>query len=179
MTPEEFHRFLQQPLSIVEVSGLLSTVIDFMEYSENNLDWQRREAVRRAKIEAEDLQIKNHDPRMLSDFRSQIIQGAENRFDFGLSQTARYAGLVAFVTTIDRCTRLFAKRLAVPLPKDRRREIGPAEVLDHLNIKTGHTFASEIALFRNVTTIRNCLVHSAGTEGDKHEKEDSESGSSS
>jgi len=171
-TPEELDRLLNQTIYSWDVSSLLSGVVDFLEFSEGNLSWQRRRDLRRAENEAAALDFEPQDAHLLPRARDQIIEGAKYRFDFGLSQSVRYAGLVAYVTCVEWCSRLFTARLAQSLPKRPNGKNDAVHVLENLNERVGQRFMHEIEIFRQIVSVRNCVVHSSGlVKGDKHEVE--------
>jgi len=172
VTPEEIDRLLNEPIYSWDVSSLLSGIVDFLAFSERNLSWQRRREVRRAQQEAADLEIEPEDAYFLSQARAQIIESAKLRFDIGLSQSVRYAGLVAFVTSIEWCSRIFAALLSTPMPKRPNGKNEVVHVFEHLNGKVGGRLTGEVDTFRQVVIIRNCVVHSAGlVKNDKYETE--------
>lgn len=171
-TQEELDRLLNQTIYSWDVSSLLRGVADFLEFSEGNLYWQRRRELKKAEEDAASLKFEPQDAYLLPQARAQIIEGAEYRFDFALSQSVRYAGLVAYVTCVEWCSRLFSARLSISLPKRPNGKNEAVHVFEHLNECVGQRFTSEIEEFKEVVTIRNCVVHSAGlVKGDKHEGE--------
>jgi hypothetical protein len=171
-TPEQIDRLLNEPIYSWDVSSLLAGIVDFLEFSEGNITWQREREVRRAKQEAEGLEFEPQDAHLLPQAREQIIESAELRFDIGLSQSVRYAGLVTYVTAIEWCAKLFASRLFASLPRKPNRKNEAVHVLEYLNNKVAHRLTREVDVLRQIVFIRNCTVHAAGlVKGDKHETE--------
>lgn len=171
-TQEQLDRLLNEPMYSWDVSSLLGGIVDFLEFSEGNLSWQRRREVRRAEKEADSLEFKPEDSYFLPQARDQIVESAKYRFDVGLSQRVRHAGLVAYVTSVEWCSRLFETRLKSALPKKPNRMNLAVHILQHIDSKVGHRLAGEIETFRQAVVIRNCVVHSAGVvKGDKREAE--------
>ncbi|QQX89271.1 hypothetical protein JJQ59_37615 (plasmid) [Cupriavidus necator] len=48
LTPEQLQRLLDEPIDSWDVCNLLSGTVDFLEFSESNLAWQRRRELQRA-----------------------------------------------------------------------------------------------------------------------------------
>ena len=121
---------------------------------------------------AASLEFEPQDAHLLAQARAEILEGAEYRFDFGLSQSVRYVGLVAYVTCVEWGARVFMARLAQPLPKKPVGKNESVHTLEHLNKNVAGRLAREIETYRQVVFIRNYVVHSAGlVKGDKHEVE--------
>ncbi len=134
-TPDELQKLLAQPIYSLDVVTLLSGLVDFLEFSESNLAWQRQREIYRARQEAEALDFGPDDAHLLPRARQHLIESAELRFDVGLSQSVRYAGVVAYVTAIEWCMRLFAERLASPLPRKPRGKNQAVHTLKYLNTR--------------------------------------------
>lgn len=172
MKPEDIERLLNQPIYSWDASSLLGSIVNFLEYSEANLSWQREREIRRARQEAADLEFEPEDAHLLAQVRDQIIESAEYRFDLGLSQSVRTAGLVAYVTTIEWCSKTFESRLDSPLPKRPEKTNEAVHILNHLNQRVKNRLAYQIETLRNIIFVRNCIIHSAGLlKGDKYESE--------
>lgn len=161
MTPQDVERLLNQTIYSWDVTSLLGGIVDFLEFSEQNISRQRAREVQRAKEEAKALEFEPEDALFLLQARDQIVESAEYRFDIALSQSVRYAGLLAYVTSVEWCSKLFGARLAVPLRIPPRKN-GAIHVLEHLNQAVGQRITSEVETFRQVMLVRNCVAHSAG-----------------
>jgi hypothetical protein len=162
LTPVQVERFLNEPLYSWDVRTILSGIVDFLDFSERNLAWQREREVRRAMQEANDLELEPEDEHLLPQTRSQIIEAAEWRFDIGLSQSVRRAGLVEYVSSIEWCAKLFAGRLVVAMPPKPSGVNEAVYTLQYLSAKVGNTFAPRIKTFQQLVTLRNCVVHAVG-----------------
>lgn len=165
LTLEQLQRLLDEPIYSWDVSNLLSGTVDFLEFSEHNLAWQRRRELQRAQERANALKFAPEDDHLLPRAREQIIESAELRFDIGLSQSVRYSGVIAFVTAVEWCMSLFAKRLSSPISVKPRGENEAVHMLNHLDGKIAHRLAGEVLALRQIVVIRNCIVHAAGVIG--------------
>ncbi|MDT8843673.1 hypothetical protein [Paraburkholderia fungorum] len=162
LTSEQLQRLLDEPIYSWDVCNLLSGTVDFLAFSESNLVWQRRRELQRARERANALEFEPEDGHLLPQAREQIIESAELRFDIGLSQSVRYAGLISFVTAVEWCMCLFAKRLSSPLPVKPKGESEVVHTLNHLNGKVMYRLTGEVQILREIVIIRNCIVHAAG-----------------
>lgn len=172
LTPKELQRLIDEPIYSWDVCGLLSGIVDFLEFSENNLQSQRQREVRRARREAAALDFGPGDNKSLQEARRYIIESAELRFDIGLSQRVRYAGLIAYISAIEWCMKLFRFRLTKPHTKPPRGKNEAVHTLQHLDGLVGNRWAVEAATLEHTVFIRNCIVHATGlVRGWKFEKE--------
>lgn len=172
LTPDQVRSLLDQPIYSWDVCSLLSGIVDYLEFSEQNLAWQRARDVRRAQVEAESLELGPEDAYLLTHARKQIVESAELHFDIGLSQSVRYAGIVAYVTSIEWCMKLFVSRLVQVLPTKPSGKNEAVHTLEHLNTKVAGSFTAQATTLKQVITIRNCIVHVAGVvEGYKYESD--------
>lgn len=172
LTQADLDRLLNQPIYSWDTSTILSGVVDFLEFSEGNLSWQREREIQKARVEGENVQFAPPDEHLADQYRSQLIKAAEYRFDVSLSQSIRYGGLVAFVTTVELCAKTFASVLKVTFPKAPEGENEHVHLLANLDCTSSSGFDAEIEDIRKLVRVRNCIVHAAGlVERHKFEKE--------
>jgi hypothetical protein len=170
LTSGQIQRLLDEPIYSLDVVTLLSGLVDFLQFSEQNIGAQRRRAVAVANQEADVLDLGTENSHLLPQVRRQMVESAELRFDIGLSQSVRYAGMIAYVTAIEWCMKLFAARLSQPLPPKSKTKNEAVHTLKHLNTTVGHRLSAEIATLEGVIYLRNCIVHAAGfVQGYKYE----------
>lgn len=163
---------LNQTFYGLDVMAMLNNVIDFLEFSEGNLAWQRRREVRRAEVEALAADFSAEDMHLRDQYIHQSIEGAEYRFDVNLSQSIRYSGLTALTTTLEWCGAALMARLVCAPPKVPDGENKFVNFFSYLNTKCGIGHEAHIANMRRLVHVRNCVVHSAGfLKGYKFEHE--------
>lgn len=161
-TPKQIETFINEPFYSWDVRTTLAGIVDFLEFSERNLAWQREREVRRANQEAADLEFEPEDEHLLPQARAQIVESAELRFDISLSQNVRRAGLVAYVSSIEWCAKLFVARLASKLPPRPSRVNEAVHILGHLGARVDNRFARHVEITRQLVIVRNCVVHAVG-----------------
>ncbi len=162
LTPEQIDRFLQEPIYSWDILTLLSGIVGYLAFSEQNLAWQRQPEVRRAQKETDGLDLQPECADLLSEAREQIVEYAKLRFDIGLSQSVRYGGVVAYVTSIQWCMKLFGARLVHALPEKPRHKNEAVHALEYLNTRITAPLSAQAAELERVITVRNCMVHAAG-----------------
>lgn len=164
--------FLNQTFYGLDVMAMLNNVIDFLEFSEGNLAWQRRREVRRAEVDALSEEFSPEDLHLRGQYIIQTIEDAEYRFDVNLSQSIRYSGLTALTTTLEWCGAALMARLVGSAPKVPEGENKFVSFFSHLNSACGLGHEAHIANMRRLVHVRNCIVHSAGfLKGYKFERE--------
>lgn len=162
LTKEELDRLLSQPMYTWDISTMLSGVVDYLEFSEENLSWQKRREIKYAKEEGDSAIFEEKDAHLAPSYRSQLIEAVEYRFDVTLSQTVRYGGLTAFITTIELCAETFYKSLAKRYTKAPKGENKHVYLLAKLITDCGASYNNEIDDIKNLVYVRNCIVHAAG-----------------
>lgn len=172
ITQADLDRLLNQTFYSWDTTTMLSGVVDFLEFSEANLLWQRRRELRKAQEEGASVEFDPPDQRLAASYRSQLIEAAEYRFDVSLSQSIRYSGLVTFVTALELCAKAFSKRLTRNIPDTPPGENENVHLLSFLNRLSSSDFDNYIDDLRRLVYVRNCVVHTAGfVERYKFEKE--------
>jgi hypothetical protein len=161
-TLDELQKLLDEPIYSLDAVSLLSGLVDFLMFSESNLAWQREREIYRARQEAEALEFGSNDAHLLTQARRQIIESAKLRFDIGLSQSVRYAGVVAYVTAIEWCMKLFAARLLEPLPPKPKGKNQAVHTFEQLIARIAVPMSNELSNLERVVYVRNCIVHSTG-----------------
>ena len=169
LTQAELDRLLDQTYYSWNTSVMLSGIVDFLEFSESNLEWQRRREIRKAREQGEAAEFEPEDEHLAETYRQHLIDGAEYRFDVSLSQRVRYAALVAFVTTLEWCAMALKRRLVIPAPKTPDGENKQVHVFSLLNDRSAAGYHTHISDLRRLIHVRNCIVHAGGfVDGDRN-----------
>ncbi|TAJ91799.1 MAG: hypothetical protein EPO31_13915 [Gammaproteobacteria bacterium] len=158
----DLERLLNQPIYSWDTATMLENIVDYLEFSEQNLSWQRKREIRSAKLEGDHIEFDPPDEHLTGQYRHQLIESAEYRFDVCIAQSIRYAGLSAFITVIELCSKAFLKVLGFELTRAPDGENKNVYLLSLLNQKSSSGFEREIEDLKSLTYIRNCIVHAAG-----------------
>src|SRR5712692_5877580 len=162
LTQADLDRLLDQTYYSWNTSVMLSGVIDFLEFSESNLSWQRRREIRKAQQEGDAVDFAPEDQHLAESYRQHLVEGAEYRFDVSLSQRVRYAGLVAFVTTLEWCAKALKHRMARAVTKTPKGENEHVHFFSFLNQLSSAGFGHHIEDLGHLVQVRNCVVHAGG-----------------
>jgi len=172
LTQADLDRLLDQTFYAWDTSTMLSDVIAFLEFSESNLSWQRRREMRKAKHEGDTAKFEPEDEHLEGQYRQHLIDNVEYWFDVSLSQRVRYAGLVAFVTSLEWSSKGFVKYFTRKVPKTPNKENRHIHFLEHLNELSSCGFDTHIEGLKKLVRVRDCIVHSAGfLEGQKYDRD--------
>jgi len=162
LTKEELDKLLSQPMYTWDITTMLSGVVDYLEFSEENLAWQRRRETKIAKTDGDNAIFEEEHAHLADSYKTQLIESAEYRFDVTLSQSVRYGGLTAFITTIELCAETFSKGLTSSYPKTPDGENKNIHLLTCINSEADANYKSDINNLKNLVFIRNCIVHASG-----------------
>jgi hypothetical protein len=172
-TKFELNAFLDQTFFGIDTLTMLGDVEDFIGFSESNIGWQKHRELRRTEQECNDTEF--NAPRLEAQYRDQMLEGVEYRFDVSLTQRVRYAGLIALITTVEWVLLALKKRTVFEFPKktekaEKRNEA--VHALSVFNEKAAIGLEQEVQLLESLSQIRNCIVHAAGLLASyKHEPE--------
>lgn len=144
----------------LDTLAMLGDVEDFIEFSEGNIGWQKHRELRRAEKECNDTEF--DDPRQEAQYRDQILEGVEYRFDVSLTQRVRYAALIALITTVEWVVLALKKRAAFDFPTKPKKKNEAVHALSVFNRKAALGLEQKILLLETLSQVRNCIVHAAG-----------------
>jgi hypothetical protein len=144
----------------LDTISMLGDIEDFINFSENNIDWQKRRELRCAESECAKEQF--DDPRDAAQFHAQTIDGVTYRFEVSLAQRVRYAALVSLITTIEWVLISLKNRATFDIPEKPNGKSEAMHFLDTFNQAASVGLTSEIQTIETLVQIRNCIVHAAG-----------------
>jgi len=169
-TKFDLDTFLDQTSFGLDTLTMLGDVEDFIEFSESNIGWQKHRELRRAEQECDSTHF--DDPHLEVQYRNQMLEGVEYRFETSLRQRVRYAALIALITTIEWVLLALKKRAAFEFPKKPEKTNEAVHALSVFNKKADISLEPQIQLLEALSQIRNCIVHAAGLLASyKHEPE--------
>lgn len=161
-------RLLETPFYALDQQALFSQVIDFIEFSERNIEWQKRVALSQVEKEMENLGIDEPNRHSLHDH---LRDEALFRFDVILPMQTRYSALASLVGIIEWSIRVLHRCAAfdVPASSDNKQ----SDVI-HLVIifsdRCELDYKSDIRRLELLIWVRNCILHNSGLiEGYRYE----------
>ena len=132
-------------------------LLDFIKFSEENLEWQRQSHIKRL-----DMHYKGKEY-LLDEYFPQL-DAIEYRFDFNLAQKIRYSAIIALVTTLEWVSKLL-KDKGQKEEEVKKKFNGVNKHITRLreyyqfaDCNLEHNFEE----LEKVIKIRNCITHSAG-----------------
>lgn len=156
----DLNTLLNQTLFGLDTLAMLGDIEDFIEFSESNIGWQKHRELRRAEQECNNSEF--DEPRLEAQYRDQMIEGVEYRFEVSLKQRVRYAALIALITTIEWVLLALKKRAAFEFPEMPKKKNEAVHALLVFNKKAAIELEQKIMLFETLIQVRNCIVHAAG-----------------
>jgi hypothetical protein len=151
---------LDQTFFGLDTLTMLGDVEDFIEFSESNIGSQKNRELRRAEQECNNIEF--DDPRLEAQYRDQMLEGVEYRFEVSLKQRVRYAALVALITTIEWVLLALKKRACFRFPRTPKGMNEAAHALSIFNRRSTLKLDDKILLLEKLVYVRNCIVHAAG-----------------
>ncbi len=166
----DFNTILNQTSFGLDIRAMLVDIEHFIEFSERNLAEQKRQELRRTKQECDEEEFE--DPSMEGQYRHQMLESVEYRFEVSLKQRVRYAGLTALITTIEWCLLALKKRAVCDLPKKPNGINEAVHILSVFNKRADLDLMDKVQLLARLVRVRNCIIHAAGLlEGFKYEEQ--------
>jgi hypothetical protein len=165
MTTLDLEELLNRRYYAIDFTQIIGDVLDFLDFSERNIDWQyksERQAIRR-RAEVEKIPVEYHD---------HLLANVTARFTIFLPTRVRYSAIVGLITAVDWSTEFLAKNASVDIPKPTRRrrdENRGLHILKWFNTKTSLGREVTLCNYENLITVRNAIVHSAGVKRDDEE----------
>lgn len=148
--------WLDTPICILEVQQQFDDLLEFVEFSETNIEWQKRSHIQTLDRKAQKLRYES--PEYFNE-----LQEIEYRFDIILSRKVRYSALLSLITTIEWVARFFASNVARSLePKQKRLNESFCiykQIAERTSFKNSDIFLSTID---SLIKVRNCIAHSGG-----------------
>lgn len=161
---------LDQTFFGLDTLSMLEDIEDFIEFSESSIGWQKHRELRRVTQECND--TKFNDPREEAQYRDQMLEGVNFRFEVSLTQRVRYAALVTLITTIEWVLLALKERTILEFPNTQDGKCEVVRILLKFNSEANLGFEQEIASLETLIFVRNCIVHAAGLLASyKHEVE--------
>src|SRR5438105_4090474 len=123
-------KFLNQPHYATDFSDSISGVLDFLDFSERNIDWQLRS-------ERGSLQREKETGSMSIEYYDNVCESIEQRFTVSLPIRIRYSALVALATAVDWSVEFLTKnkRVDLRIPKTSGRTNRGLHVLRFFSAK--------------------------------------------
>lgn len=153
----DLERLLNEPHYATDFQYFIGDVEDFLDFSENNIEWQYRAELQRIRRETATGDWPHG-------YREHLEENAEHRFKVSLPLRVRYAAVIALITSVEWSVGYLAKRLKAPLPEKPKGKNGTVYALLELQTRTGTGARNTIEDYEALVHLRNCIAHCAGIE---------------
>lgn len=162
----DIEKFLSTPIDAFDFQVMIGDAKDFLEFSEENLDWQYRREMQ-AIARRDDISS------CPSGYREHLETNAGHRFKVSLPLRIRYGALLAFTTSVEWAVVGYLHRNATsPVPKAPKGTNPTVNVLRELCARASLEAKETIQDYEALTKVRNCVAHSAGIVATYQYKDD-------
>ena len=160
-------KFLNTPMFALNQLSVLSDVLGFLKFSEDNIRQQKLIALQGVDKKISDSGLE--EPEIFG-YRDHVLSSIDFRFDVALPMRVRYAALTAFTSTVEwAMTRL---EPTVPIPKKPKRISKPIHLLVVYAQRCGISLDREIRCLEFLIWVRNSIMHNSGVlKGYEHEQD--------
>jgi hypothetical protein len=145
----------------IDTMLMLDDLKSFLDFSEQNVQWQRKRELYRIERDCETKLLE--DPDLGPAYPESQREEVHRRFD-SLLQRVRYASLIALITTVERVA-VTLKDLAESMDRSiPPRPTGKNMVVHLLDVfnQVGLGNQEQVLVLETLTQVRNCIVHAAG-----------------
>lgn len=161
MSPHiDIEAFKNQTFYGLDVLSMLGDIEDFIDFSESNIEWQKRRELRRTEQECSEIQF--DDSRFAAQYHDHRIESVIYRFDVSLIQRVRYAALASLITTFEWLLISLKNTVTFSVPKKPDGKNEAVHLLEAFNEQGSLGLSSQIKTLETLTQVRNCVIHSAG-----------------
>ena len=157
----DIDRLMNEPIYAFDFQFMIGDVQDYLDFSENNIEWQYRSELQSIRRRAETGDFEDFP----QGYREHLETNAEHRFKVSLPLRIRYGALLALATTVEWSVEYLVQNLIVPLETEPKKN-KTIYALEVLNERTGLGRDGPIKDFEALVRVRNCVAHSAGLERD-------------
>ena len=138
-----------RPLYLWDFEFIFSDLLDFIKFSERNIDWQRQSHLqshdKKATIKTEE-----------SGYYAEL-QNIEGRFYY-LSLNTRYSAVIALATSIEWIAKYLKQRITKELPKKPNGKNKSIHVLHTLLEWSNSKYEHNLNSLETIVKIRNCIA---------------------
>ena len=115
----DLDRLMNEPIYAFDFQFMIGDVQDYLDFSENNIEWQYRSELQsiRRRAEAGDFEGTPHG------YREHLETNAEHRFKVSLPLRIRYGALLALATAVEWSVTYLAQHLIEPVGTEPKRSM--------------------------------------------------------
>ena len=164
MTDFDVNRLLDMTIDAMDFRFMIGDVKDFLEFSEQNIDWQHRRELQSIALMPN---AKDN-----AEYQHSLEQNADHRFQVSLPLRVRYSALLSFVTSVEWSVGYLNLSTREPFRPKRDKTNPTVQTLTELCSRAQVASAEEVADYEAMVRLRNCVVHAGGIVASYEFKED-------
>ena len=154
MNDFNINQFLDTTIDAMDFQSMISDVNDFLEFSEQNIDWQHRRELQSITLRTD---LKD-DP----DYCDSLEQSADHRFKVSLLLRIRYSALLSFVTSVEWSVTFLNQSAVTPIPAKKNGVNHTVKILHEFSNRVALNSMEIVANYEALVKLRNCIAHYGG-----------------
>lgn len=131
-------------------------LLDFLSFSENNIEFQRRSNLRKLDKEASYKKID------CAEYAAEL-QNIEGRFDIYLARSIRFAAIISLATTVEWIASFLKDHAYISIPDCPKGSNKSIHILKTLLERVKYQGFHNLENLEKIIKIRNCIAHSMGS----------------
>ena len=144
-----------KPLYLWDFYFQFSDLLDFLEFSERNIEWQRRSHIQHLNRQAKLKKYEWHE-------NNAELQNIEGRFDVYLSRSIRYSALISLATSIEWIANFLKMHAIETITKPPKGVNKSIHILSTFVSRKNYHYHN-IGTLEKIIWIKNCIVHHMGS----------------
>lgn len=144
------------PYDLWDFEFQFADLLDFLKFSENNIEYQRKIQVQNLKRIAK---LKNID----SGEYSAELRNIEGRFDISLAMSIRYSVLISLAASVEWISNFLKNHVTEDIPNCPSELNKSIHILKTLIDRAEFSHSHNLDTLEKIIKIRNCIVHSMGS----------------
>ena len=144
------------PYDLWDFEFQFADLLDFLEFSENNIEYHRKIQVQNLNRIAKLKNIEHGE-------YSAELRNIEGRFDIYLSRSIRYSVLISFAASVEWISHFLKNHATEEVPNCPARLNKSIHILNTLIDRAEFSHRHNLNTLEKIIKIRNCMVHSMGS----------------
>lgn len=157
MIISEYEKLLNTPFYALDFRFMVSDLIDFLRFSESNINWQKHAELQSVARKFQRNEINDEE-------RYHLTENVEHRFNVSLVIQLRYAALISLVTSVEWAISCIVSQMIQQPPKQPEKKNKTVFIMEHINRISGLSKEEQIRSFEDLVKVRNAIAHSSGLE---------------
>jgi len=153
---DDLKLMLATPMALDARLFAFEDILTFLEFSEYNIEWQKRRELRRVEVEMKPISNEGD----LSEYHHELDDGVLFRFDVALPMRVRYAALTFLISTIEWSMKL--RRLSFNVPEKDKGKNETVHLLTQFYSRLQIPSLRQVDQLEFLIWVRNSIMHNSG-----------------